>query len=440
MAAFVICVAGCAIFLLLAPLACSSQTVQDIINGAAPVGAVSLPSKTFSGTSNCNSHINASHSFSGVVSITGIDQTTTIDCSGTGLRCLSVVGVSVTIKRVKFIGNRAFFLQPTVPMSHASHAAYSYLATASHPPSQPPSDSKLSSHLDDKKFSSTLNSYNFQNQGASELPGMFRNRLSQLNFVSPSSKEHLRAAAASATSSRAFDSASRFAPIAGGCIFIYNSSSASILDSSFSNCASGAVGGSVAMILVITARISGSTFTDSLVNLLNTSEISDSVDEGILTQRIASLPGFENLGGGVGYGGSVFILPKFTFGVSITISNCNFLRSQVLATSDNYDFLDGNNGGFLLGGAFAAFLPMLNKSDVSNVSESGYSVVFERTSFTECQVLFATNRISALGYDVVMGGAIGIFDSPQPSPNISFFPAVSRVVLLDVQFSGTSDK
>ena len=98
-------VAACSILLLLAPLF-SSQTVQSIADNAATgrTGVILLLSKTYSGRddrANCDVQVNTSHASSGLVTISGADQSTTIDCSGTGLRCFSVTDVSVIIKFVK---------------------------------------------------------------------------------------------------------------------------------------------------------------------------------------------------------------------------------------------------------------------------------------------------------------------------------------------------
>ena len=144
------------------------------------------------------------------------------------------------------------------------------------------------------------------------------------------------------------------------------------------------------------------------------------------------------VGGGVGYGGAVFVAPRFISGVSLSISDCVFLRCQVVATSNSYDFSDFINASqavFLQGGAFAAFLPIVNKS---RTDDPGYLLSITSSSFSQCLVLFSSNRLSKVGYDVVCGGAISALDdlpTRESVPNRFLLP-LSRVVLQDLTFSG----
>ena len=207
-----------------------------------------------------------------------------------------------------------------------------------------------------------------------------------------------------------------------------------IQDSFFSNCASAAIGGSVAILNVLTVQITGCTFTDSLVNVVNASQL---VNPSFQSEKDASL--FFSTGGGIGYGGAVFVAPKYASGVSMSISSCVFLRCQVLATANNYDFLDSTGiegGAFLQGGAFAAGLPLHNKS---SAADPGYMLSIAQTSFTQCMVLFSSNRLSRVSFDVTTGGAISVFDALPPHLGLdynAFILPPSRVVLQDLTFSG----
>ena len=218
-----------------------------------------------------------------------------------------------------------------------------------------------------------------------------------------------------------------------------------IQGSFFSNCASAAIGGSVAILNVLTVQITGCTFTDSLVNVVNASQL---VNPSFQAEKDASL--FFSTGGGIGYGGAVFVAPRYASGVSMSISGCVFLRCQVLATLNNYDFLDSiflnltyprdpdryEGGAFLQGGAFAAGLPLHNKS---SAADPGYMLSIAQTSFTQCMVLFSSNRLSRVQYDVTTGGAISVFDTVPPNLPLDFSTFIlppSRVVLQDLTFSG----
>ena len=216
-----------------------------------------------------------------------------------------------------------------------------------------------------------------------------------------------------------------------------------IQGSFFSNCASAAIGGSVAILNVLTVQITGCTFTDSLVNVVNASQL---VNPSFQAEKDASL--FFSTGGGIGYGGAVFVAPKYASGVSMSISGCVFLRCQVLATANNYDFSDSiylnltyppvsyEGGAFLQGGAFAAGLPLHNKS---SAADPGYMLSIAQTSFTQCMVLFSSNRLSRVQFDVTTGGAISVFDALPPHLGLdynAFILPPSRVVLQDLTFSG----
>ena len=231
-------------------------------------------------------------------------------------------------------------------------------------------------------------------------------------------------------------------PLAGGCVFIHNAANAVIQDSSFSNCASTAVGGSVAMIFVTTALILRSTFSDSLVHVVNSSFLSQPVDRIVFQRTLAQIQGVIKLPGGIGYGGAVLIIANYSSGVSISVSGCTFVRCQVLAMSDDYDFLTtlNNSGIFLQGGAIAAFLPIVYKS---GAADPGYVFSVSQSTFTQCILFCSSIRVPVANFDVAVGGAISVFDLiPDPIPqNVvvdrSFVLPPSRVILQDITLSGT---
>ena len=194
----------------------------------------------------------------------------------------------------------------------------------------------------------------------------------------------------------------------------------------------------MAAIFVVDFEIARSTFSDSLVHVANASLLTQDVDPISLRFQLSSFLAVK-LSGGLGYGGSVFVAPLYELAASVSISSSNFLRSQVLASSNNYDFLVNSdiseNGMFLQGGALALLLPVQQKSIPSS---SGYVVAITNSSFSQCLVLSTSEVIASSKFDIVMGGAISIFDFV---PNIFFnqtsFPAPSRVILQGLVFSGT---
>lgn len=236
-------------------------------------------------------------------------------------------------------------------------------------------------------------------------------------------------------------------PLAGGCVFVHDAANATIQDSSFSNCASSAVGGSIALIHVTTALILRTIFSDSLVHVVNSSFLSQPVDRTLFNRTIAEIPGVVRLPGGVGYGGAVLIIASYSSGVTISVSGCTFVRCQVLAMSDDYDFflrpfhVNGSDSGLLLqGGAIAAFLPIVNKS---GTADPGYMFSVSKSTFTQCILLCTSVRVPIANFDVAVGGAISVFDLVPNNPfpqNISFdssfILAPSRVVLQDITLSG----
>ena len=437
-------VAACSILLLLAPLF-SSQTVQSIADNAATgrTGVILLLSKTYSGRddrANCDVQVNTSHASSGLVTISGADQSTTIDCSGTGLRCFSVTDVSVIIKFVKFVGNRAMFPQPTVPVAPTSHTA----SAASSDDVLRPTARAATTPTPDESFSQNRDRASFVSNSPASSRDILPTRLSG-DLFGMHSFIPLESPAASVRSTSATVGAVQLpVPLAGGCILIQNGSSASIQDSSFSYCASSAVGGSIAIIFVTSVQVVRSTFTDSLVNVVNSSYLSQVVDNRMLRKRLSELTGMVKLPGGIGYGGALFVLPTYALGVSIIIKGCSFLRSQVLAVAGDYDFLFervniSNMGVFMQGGAFAIFPPVVNKS---SASDTGYTISITESSFTQCLVLNNAAAVPMNNFDVVMGGAISVVDMiPRNETDnapvaIDFYPALSRVILEEVTFSG----
>ena len=423
--------------LLALPLACS-QTVQGIADNAAvsKTGLILLPSKAFNGRddpANCNVQINISHASNGLVTVSGVDQSTTIDCSGTGLRCFSVTGVSVIIQNVKFIGNRAMFPQPDIPAAPSSYESAvpssDEAFERAHSTARTVFDTELPNGIDRASFKSdnSMASHDDRHDPlSSSLFGM---------------KAFLPRASGASPGAGAADPV---VPLAGGCILIYKSDKVIIQDASFSNCASSAVGGSVAILSVTTVQVLRSTLTDSLVNVVNSSYLSQGLDKKILNEQLSKIPGVVKLPGGVGYGGSLFVVPTYSSGVSIVIKRCTFRRSQVLAVSKNmYDFSYDplNAGSFLQGGAIAAFPPVVNQS-ASN--STGYNLAILESSFTQCVVLNSAVIVPFGEYDVVMGGAISFTDtyphfssnnSKDPTDASDVYPFRSHITLQDVSFS-----
>jgi hypothetical protein len=268
--------------------------------------------------------------------------------------------------------------------------------------------------------------------------------LGQRRLAAPGSSHYMPALANAIGSQDSQSNMEPPVPLAGGCVFIHNAANAVIQDSSFSNCASSAVGGSVAMIFVTTALILRSTFSDSLVHVVNSSFLSQPVDTIVFQRTLAQIQGVIKLPGGVGYGGAVLIIASYSSGVSISVSGCTFVRCQVLAMSDDYDFFNsfnGNNSGiFLQGGAVAAFLPIVNKS---GTADPGYVLTVSKSTFTQCILFCSSMLLPTVNFDVSVGGAISVFDLiPDPIPqNVrvdhSFVLPPSRVILQDITLSGT---
>lgn len=190
----------------------------------------------------------------------------------------------------------------------------------------------------------------------------------------------------------------------------------------------------MAAIFVVDFEIARSTFSDSLVHVANASLLTQDVDPISLRFQLSSFLAVK-LSGGLGYGGSVFVAPLYELAASVSISSSTFLRSQVLASSNNYDFLVNSNiyenGMFLQGGALALLLPVQQKSIPSS---SGYVVAITNSSFSQCLVLSTSEVIASSKFDIVMGGAISIFDFVYIQ---TIFPAPSRVILQGLVFSGT---
>jgi hypothetical protein len=422
--------------LLFTPPLIAAQSVQSFVDSA-QAGSISLPARTFRGKdnpANCNVQINSSHAFSGVVTIEGaMDLSTTIDCSATGMRCLAVSGVSVIIRRINFIGNRAMFPYPSVPVAPASPSdaaappqnlgAPPPLSGQQLPANHPPAANGIPlSRVPDirSSFGSSAS--------AGFAPPAFARRGGAVAATRDSAVAATRDSAVAAVP----DSGS--VPLAGGCILIFNATSAALHDCLFSRCASAAVGGSVAALFVVGLEITRSTFSDSLVQVANASRLAQDVDAALSIPRLSSFL-YVKLNGGLGYGGSVIFVPQFELGVSVSISGSTFMRSQVVATSNNYDFLvNGDlseNGLFLQGGALALFLPVQQKFLSSS---SGYAVAITNSSFSQCLVLCTSEVIAAANFDIAMGGAISIFDFVDKEP---IYLAPASVILHNLVFSGT---
>ena len=406
------------------PLPCSFETVQSIIDKAAG-GSVSLPSQTFSGSQNCSSRVNASHAVNGVVTITG-SSGTTIDCSGTGLRCLSIFDVSVIVQGIKFVGNRAQFPPSSIQAAPSPLPAHS-----------PPFAAHASSEQNANREFSSNNGR--ASADPSSLPDVLFNRFSQLGsilplhrtFRQPDTPSQLFSPPAHAAASVA--AAPYSAPVAGGCIVFFNTSAATLQDCDFSNCASSAVGGSVAMFLVATVRVARSQFTDSLVNVADNATYVDHDPDQIIARAKSLGAVFEAINlGRFGYGGALFIAPKRAAGISISISDCAFSRCRVSAVASGNS---AYNGTILQGGAFSAFLPVVNKS---GPLDTGYLLSITRTSFKQCVASHSVSLLSRGTPDVVAGGAISVFDVGIPAKNESFILPPSRVIFQDMVLSGMS--
>lgn len=412
------------ILLLSAPLACYSETVQNFIDKAAPIGSISLPSLTFSGTANCGSKINSSHATNGFVSITG-SASTIIDCSGTGLRCLYISDVSVVIQKVTFVGNREMFPQTIIPVAPTSRP---HAHTASHDRSSPVSEFE-------REFASGAQ------RGSGDptvLPDKIFNLHSHLNSVFPplrTSQQPSGDTIQSFSSQVSSTVAAQNIPVAGGCILIFNSSFATVQDCSFSKCASSVVGGSVAMFLVTSAQFSRSKFIDSILNVQNSAADIESDPDQIIHKATSSGSVFSTIGDitkkipTLGYGGALFISPKEVSGILISISGCEFLRCAVLTK------IDSEAESFLQGGAFATFLPFVNKS---SALDQGYLLSITNSSFSQCAILHSSTTLRN-GLDVMSGGAVSVFEFSKVTYNASFVLPRNRLILQNVKLSGMCD-
>jgi hypothetical protein len=333
--------------------------------------------------------------------------------------------VSVIVQGIKFVGNRAQFPPSSI------QAALSPL-----PAHSPPFAAHASSEQNaNREFSS--------NGRASavpldSLPDVLFNRFSQLGsilplhrtFRQPDTPSQLGSPPAHAAASAA--AAPYGAPVAGGCIVFFNTSAVTLQDCSFSNCASSAVGGSVAMFLVATVRVARSQFTDSLVSVADNATYVDSDPDHIIASAKSLGAVFEAINTGrFGYGGALFIAPKRIAGISISISDCAYSRCRVSAVASGNS---AYNGTLLQGGAFSAFLPVVNKS---GPLDTGYLLSITRTSFKQCAVSHSVSLLS-IRTDVVAGGAISVFDVGIPAKNESFILPPSRVIFQDIVLSGMS--
>jgi hypothetical protein len=408
------------ILLLSAPLACYSETVQNFIDKAAPIGSISLPSLTFSGTANCGSKINSSHATNGFVSITG-SASTTIDCSGTGLRCLYISDVSVVIQKVTFVGNREMFPQTIIPVAPTSRP---HAHTASHDRSSPVSEFE-------REFASGAQ----RGRGDPTVPpDKIFNLHSHLNSVFPPLRTSQQP---SGDTTQSFSSrvsstvAAQNIPVAGGCILIFNSSSVTVQDCSFSKCASSVVGGSVAMFLVTSAQLSRSKFIDSILNVQNSAADIESDPDQIIEKASSSGSVFAKIGTNptLGYGGALFISPKLVSGILISIGGCEFLRCAVLTK------IDSEAESFLQGGAFATFLPFVNKS---SAFDQGYLLSITNSSFSQCAILHSSTTLRN-GLDVMSGGAVSVYECSSINYNTSFVLPRNRLILQNVKLSGMCD-
>ena len=115
----------------------SSVHVQHYIR-TATAGSIVLPSGVFAGKCNCNNVINETlpaRTAGSTVSLQGSPSGTTIDCSGTGTRCLVVYGTSISISLVTFKGGSS----PTFVSSNMFAAVRAVLdAVAAMPPMHAP--------------------------------------------------------------------------------------------------------------------------------------------------------------------------------------------------------------------------------------------------------------------------------------------------------------
>jgi len=179
-------------------------------------------------------------------------------------------------------------------------------------------------------------------------------------------------------------------PVAGGCILIFNFSSATVQDCSFSKCASSAVGGSVAMFLVTSAQFLRSKFIDSIVNVQNSAADIESDPDQIIQKATSSGSVFTSIGNpamqrepSVTEAHCSF-RPKKSSGILISISDGEFLRCAVLTKFD----IEAEN--FLQGGAVAAFLPFVNKS---SATDQGYLLSITKSSFSQCAILHSSTTL-----------------------------------------------
>jgi hypothetical protein len=430
-----ICSALWPILLLTAPLACTSQTlltVQSII-GTAPRGNIQLPSRTFSGAANCGSKVNSSHAQNNLVSITG-SAGTTIDCSGTGLRCLYIANVSVVITNVIFIGNREMFPPTIIPVAPTPRA---HTHSSSHDHSPPDSDFERgfasSAHRGSADSTASNKIFDYHSHPNSLFP--------PIGTSYQPSGDTMQTFSAHASSLAAVQNI----PAAGGCILIFNSSSATVQDCSFSKCASSTVGGSAALFLVASAQFFRSKFIDSIVNVGNSAaDIQSDPDNIILKSQLSgsvfgtvgTTDGFNITQTTLGYGGALFISPKEVSGILISISGCEFLRCAVLKGTD---VEPTQKSIWLQGGAVAASLPFMKKSDAS---DQGYLLSITKSSFTQCVILHSATTLRNI-LDLMTGGAVSVFEiydafakNDTQANDAGFVLPPNRVILQDVNLSG----
>ncbi len=186
------------------------------------------------------------------------------------------------------------------------------------------------------------------------------------------------------------------------------------------------------MFLVATVRVARSQFTDSLVSVADNATYVDSDPDHIIASAKSLGAVFEAINTGrFGYGGALFIAPKRIAGISISISDCAYSRCRVSAVASGNS---AYNGTLLQGGAFSAFLPVVNKS---GPLDTGYLLSITRTSFKQCAVSHSVSLLS-IRTDVVAGGAISVFDVGIPAKNESFILPPSRVIFQDIVLSGMS--
>ena len=188
------------------------------------------------------------------------------------------------------------------------------------------------------------------------------------------------------------------------------------------------------MFLVTTVQVVRSTFADSIVSVAdNSTDPSLDPEQFLLKSKIlGSVVGDFGPNPMIGWGGALFISPKKTSGVSISISDSVFSRCQVVATAGHNSTFFGT---LLQGGAVAAFLPAINRS---SAMDPGYFFSITSTSFKQCAASFTSTLLPRVSAEVVSGGAISAYDvGPLTKPDDSFVLPRSRVVLQGVVFSGT---